>query len=216
MKIYIIRHGESEFNAHEGYFPKRDCEIELTEYGKECSYKAGVELSKVVGNNLKNVRVLVSPYVRAKQTFEEINKSLCIDEENIFEEDMVAEHRYGIFHGSKDFADNQDRYPEEYAQYMEAESKSAEFFVPKFLGESEFDVVKRAKIVIEAMFREAKEDGIEAFIIVSHSTFLKCFIKAFYRKSLEWYINDPGPSNCSVQLINDKKYIGYVVGEPAK
>ena len=38
-------------------------------------------------------------------------------------------------------------------------------------------------------------------------------MKAFFRKSLDWYHKENGPGNCSIQLIDDGIYKGYIVGK---
>lgn len=213
MKIYLIRHGESEFNLTAWYMPKKDCTIELTQSGIEQSEKAGEALKKLLGNDEyrdKKVKVLVSPYVRAKKTFEILNKHIEISDENVFEEDLIVEQSYGLFHGCKELKYNLDKYPEEYRRYIDTLEKTGEYYTPKYGGESDFDVVQRAKTFIEAIHREARDEGIDILIIVSHAAFLKCFVKAFFRKSMEWYQKEPLPGNCSIQLIENNIYKGYV------
>ena len=220
MKIYVVRHGQSEFNVHNGFFEKPDCNTVLTDVGKQQAFEAGKKLQKVIDKDGRadraNIRVLVSPFIRAKQTFEEMNKSLEIPEENIFEEDMLVEHMYGAFHGYRNFELNELSQPEEFERYSRAEKKNTRYYNPKPAGESEFNVVQRAKVLIEALHREAKDDGVKVFILVSHHNFIRCFMKAFFRKSLDWYHKENGPGNCSVQLIEDNVYKGYVVGEKSE
>lgn len=214
MKIYVVRHGQSEFNIHEGYFEKPDCNTLLTDKGKEQAYEAGKEFKAILDENgYKNIRVLVSPFVRAKQTFKEMNKHLGISEDNIFEEDMLVEHMYGAFHGYRNFELNELRYPEEFERYSIGEKKNTRYYNAKPAGESEFNVVQRAKVLIEALHRESKDDDIDTFILVTHHNFIRCFMKAFFRKSLDWYHKENGPGNCSIQLIDDGIYKGYIVGK---
>ena len=77
MKIFIVRHGESEFNVHAGYLDKADCDIELTENGREQARESGKVLSEML--SCDNVRVLVSPFKRTMQTFKEMNIGLKTD-----------------------------------------------------------------------------------------------------------------------------------------
>lgn len=216
MKIYIVRHGESELNINDGYLDKADCDIELTDKGIEQAKLAGKALSDIIDSQGKisnnSIKVLVSPYKRAKETFNTMNKYLNIPDDRIFEEDLLVEHSYGIFHGTKDFSSNYARYKDEYLQYNEAERKNGRFFNSKTCGESEFDVVKRAKILIESLHREIKEENLKAIILVTHHNFIRCFIKAFFRKSMDWYNAENGPDNCSIQLIEDNVYRGYIHG----
>lgn len=65
MKIYIMRHGEAEMMA------TSDKARQLTEQGKKQAYSQGTWLKSTA---LFFDKVLVSPYVRAKQTFEQVNQ----------------------------------------------------------------------------------------------------------------------------------------------
>ncbi len=74
MKIFIMRHGEAEM------FAKSDKDRTLTEFGEKSSAGQGIWLKETAGYFNK---VLVSPYIRAKQTFEYIN--------NIFSEQLTEQ-----------------------------------------------------------------------------------------------------------------------------
>ena len=65
MKIWILRHGEAEPHA------RRDAERELTAYGREQVLHSAARL---IGQPLDSI--LVSPYVRARQTAELVRKAL--------------------------------------------------------------------------------------------------------------------------------------------
>lgn len=65
MKIYIMRHGEA------GLIAKSDAERSLTERGKADSKQVVSQL--VSGSPLQIDKVLVSPYLRAQQTWDEIS-----------------------------------------------------------------------------------------------------------------------------------------------
>lgn len=65
MKIYVMRHGEAQMIA------SSDKARELTEQGNKQATAQGIWLKSFV---LSFDKVLVSPYMRAKQTFEQINQ----------------------------------------------------------------------------------------------------------------------------------------------
>lgn len=216
MKIFLVRHGESEFNLSNWYMPKKDSTIELNDRGIKQANDAGDALRKILESEEyknRNIKVLVSPYVRAKRTFEEMNRHLDIEPSRVFEEDLIVEQSYGLFHGFKELKYNMDKYPNEYLRYIDIVEKTGEYYTPKYGGESDFDVVVRAKTLIEAIHREARDENIDILIIISHAAFLKCFVKSFFRHTMEWYENEPLPGNCSIQLIDNNKYIGYVFGD---
>lgn len=68
MKIFVMRHGEAEVMA------KSDKARHLTEYGKKQSFAQGEWLKNHVKSTaLSFDRVLVSPYQRALETFEQVD-----------------------------------------------------------------------------------------------------------------------------------------------
>ena len=65
MKLWVLRHGEAEPHA------RRDAERELTAHGREQVLHSAARL---IGQPLDSI--LVSPYVRARQTAELVRKTL--------------------------------------------------------------------------------------------------------------------------------------------
>ena len=71
MNIWIMRHGEA------GFFATSDSERTLTKQGEEAAFKQGEWLAKRLLDQSVNLdKILVSPYVRAQQTFEQLTKGL--------------------------------------------------------------------------------------------------------------------------------------------
>ncbi|MCW9733961.1 phosphohistidine phosphatase SixA [Avibacterium sp. 20-15] len=64
MKIFVMRHGEAQTIA------PSDSARPLTEKGKQQAYQQGQWLHSM---NIQLDKVLVSPYLRAQQTFEQVN-----------------------------------------------------------------------------------------------------------------------------------------------
>ena len=71
MKIFIMRHGEAEAVA------SSDEARHLTEYGRKQSISQGQWLKTHLNSTALSVqKVIVSPYVRAQETFELVNLAL--------------------------------------------------------------------------------------------------------------------------------------------
>lgn len=66
MKIFIMRHGEAEV------FAQSDETRSLTDFGQSSSLQQGIWLKTQLKFTAVD-KVLVSPYVRAQQTFEQVN-----------------------------------------------------------------------------------------------------------------------------------------------
>nr|WP_314741939.1 phosphohistidine phosphatase SixA [uncultured Haemophilus sp.] len=71
MNIWIMRHGEAGFNA------PNDAERALTEQGRNAAFSQGKWLGEYfTQHQIRLDKVLVSPYLRAKQTLEEVAKGM--------------------------------------------------------------------------------------------------------------------------------------------
>ncbi|AUI65958.1 MULTISPECIES: phosphohistidine phosphatase SixA [Glaesserella] len=71
MNIWIMRHGEASFHA------KTDNERPLTENGHMMAFEQGKKLGEIFNNQkIKLDKVIVSPYLRAQQTKENVFKGL--------------------------------------------------------------------------------------------------------------------------------------------
>ncbi|MBL4536675.1 phosphohistidine phosphatase SixA [Actinobacillus pleuropneumoniae] len=71
MNIWIMRHGEAGFNV------ATDSERPLTENGRKTAYKQGQWLAKrFLEQSIVPDKVIVSPYLRAQQTFEALNEGM--------------------------------------------------------------------------------------------------------------------------------------------
>ncbi len=78
MKIYIMRHGEAEM------FASSDSQRELTPNGEQASLAVA---QKCVSMGIEQFdKVLVSPYIRAQQTWQQISQSFKSDAVQTFEE----------------------------------------------------------------------------------------------------------------------------------
>ena len=76
-RVILVRHGESEGNLDESvYMRTPDALISLTQLGKGQAVEAGEKLKKEVINGVpaESIHVYLSPYLRSKQTYEEISK----------------------------------------------------------------------------------------------------------------------------------------------
>ena len=81
MNIFIMRHGEAEVMANS------DKSRRLTAYGIKQAFSQGEWLKQHLGTLVINSldRILVSPYVRAQETFHQVNQAFDFVLENKFE-----------------------------------------------------------------------------------------------------------------------------------
>ncbi len=95
MKLYTVRHGETEWNVVNRICGRSD--IPLTE--------AGVAQARETAKDFKGTHidlVLVSPLLRARQTADEICKELGLSYET---DERLLEQDYGIYEGGYRFAE---------------------------------------------------------------------------------------------------------------
>ena len=111
LNIYLVRHGESEGNilqskvsdyAYEVKEEERleDIKVRLTPKGEEQARNLGSKIkqmfeSKEIDRN--KTLVLVSPYERARKTFELANMQAKFNEESVFVLNDLREMSYGAF-----------------------------------------------------------------------------------------------------------------------
>lgn len=215
MKIFLIRHGESMQNTklnNELMYP--DNQVYLTEKGIKQANEAGKFLKDYIEANdisLNNSCLWVSPYTRTRQTANEINKYLNI--ENVKEDITLIEQRYGLF-SDKTIDDIRKLYVDEFAYYDNFYQNDGRFYAILPQGESPMDVALRTKQFIDTIFRD-KED---VLFVVSHGTVIRTFVMNWFHRSPEWFNSEPNMENCSIRLVerdddgNSKE--GYIYKGP--
>jgi len=205
IRIFLVRHGQSEANLDKAVNARLpDHRVALSTEGHA---QAG-EVGDCLARQLKcapRVRILVSPYVRARQTGAAIERALVaaairFDKREATE---LRELEYGLFDGIAD-EDLPKIFPREYEHYDKHKRFEGEFFAPMPLGESRCNVADRIKGVFGTILRDAsigRTDPIPDFIIVSHGVTIRAFRMQWMHYSWEWYEQEKNPRNCSVQLI---------------
>lgn len=91
--LYIVRHGESEYNAKGLLAGITD--IPLTDTGREQARQAGTQLAK-----LGITRIVSSPLVRAYETAEIIAEQLGFHPESILVDERLHERDFGALEGT--------------------------------------------------------------------------------------------------------------------
>ena len=218
MDILLIRHGESESNAlrkklkEEGKSLVEDLKIEdatikLTNLGEKQAVELGKRLKGIIDEehiSKENILVLISPYERARQTFEIANKYLKFDEEkdNIFVLNSLREQFYGAFHMiSKDVKKI------EYGKiYEECQRNKISFYKPQFLGESPAQVADRAYNVINFIKEYAKNSEINKVFVFAHGNINRCMLMNILNLPAEFYDDFEMSDNTSIIDIRNGKY----------
>ncbi len=218
LNILLIRHGESEVNALQANYKNsgkpltedlkiEDALVKLTSNGIEQANQLGISLKnymqeKHISNN--DVLVLVSPYERARQTFEIANKHLGFTEsaDNVVVLNSLIEQFFGAFHMiSRDV--KKAVYPKIYEECIR---NSITYFKPTFLGESPFDVCNRLWSAIYFIKDYTNENNIKNVFIFGHGNANKCMLMNLLNLPPEFYNDFPKATNSSIININKGKY----------
>ena len=126
--IYVVRHGETEWNAVNKVLGRTDMPLNAK----------GIQQAQEVAQSLRNIKIdvfLCSPLCRARQTADAISKELGIRYEI---DDRLIEQDFGSFEGINRFD----------AEYQKAKR---EYFVRYPGGESYFDMAARVFPLIKEL-----------------------------------------------------------------
>ncbi len=202
MEIYIVRHGQTIWNADKRLQGRSD--IELNENGRE--------LAGEIGRNLEDThfdRIYSSPLIRAYETACLIRGHRNIP---IIRDDRLKELCFGIYEGrnfSKLLEDESDPF-----HYF---FKAPEKYVTPEKGETLEQVCERAKDfmrdVIEPLVVQddsSKGSKIERIMIVAHGALNKAIMCHVKQHGVDRFWSGGLQKNCNVIIVNlDEK--GYTV-----
>jgi 2,3-bisphosphoglycerate-dependent phosphoglycerate mutase len=216
--LYLVRHGLSQSNLDLSVNRRTpDHAIELAPEGHRQAAEAGKKLADQLArqrdqmqkafpdseNQIIKVRLMVSPYVRTRQTAEGITTALKAEgiDYSLREALSVREQSFGLFDGVPD--DELPKiFPLEYAHYKKHTDFEGEFFAPMPLGESRAMVSDRVRDCFGTILRDMSgDDPVTSMIVVSHGVTIRCFIMSWLHRQWEWCENQPNPDNCSITRI---------------
>ena len=211
MHIFLIRHAQSIANAGQNFVDRiPDHLVPLTDDGRSHAYESGKFLANYCrekGIDLSRARIWRSPYLRTRQTCDEFNRSLKIDD--VREDITLIEQQFGLFDSLPE-SEWERLYPAEYAEYVRQNSNLGKFYARIPLGESPFDVAIRIHQFMGTIFRDYQKHGIDTLFIFTHGTTLRAFLLRWFHYSPEWYQEERNPKNCYIREIIDDTDLGYI------
>ena len=152
----------------------------------------------------KDVLVLISPYIRTRETFEIANQFLNFNENsnNIIILNSLIEQFFGAFHMiSKDV--KKQLYEK---VYSECNRNTVSYFKPTFLGESPFDVCNRLWNAIYFIKDYTKKNLIKNVFIFGHGNSNRCMLMNLLNLPPEFYDDFPKMGNSSIIQVKNGKY----------
>ncbi len=189
-RIILIRHGESHANVDRYLFGKMpDYTIELTERGWEQAREAGKRLRELVGD--ESLYFYVSPFWRARSTFEGIVEAFPRGQFRYSEEPRLREQEWGYLRCNEDF-DKICRERKEYGIFY--------YRIPG--GEAGADVYDRVNDLLGSMYRDFRDDDYpQNCVLVTHGLTIRLFLMKYFHLTVEEFERILAPKNCELVVL---------------
>ena len=186
MKMYIIRHGQTPWNARKCLQGRSD--VDLNENG--------IYLAELTGKALRDVTfdmAFTSPLIRAKHTAQCI---LAGREVPIIEDERLIEISFGIYEGCC-YAEENRQVPQ---QWIENFFHAPQDYVAAPGGESLDDVEKRTRDFMEDICRR-KELQDKTILVSTHGCALRGLLNSIRESNREDYWHGGVSKNCAVSIV---------------
>jgi 2,3-bisphosphoglycerate-dependent phosphoglycerate mutase len=235
MRIYLIRHGESEANLDQTMgvlLPEHSIALSLE--GQRQAKSAGETLRSILlesprvrearnaGRAIPPIRMWRSPYRRTRETADSLldglgglarDGGLILD---VREKSQLREQEFGLFGGVSD-DELPKQFPREYAHYRKNEDNCGRFWAAMPMGESRCNVAERVHTMFGTFHRDAERHDIHDIIVVSHGVTIRAFVYAWIGYEWEWFEKQSNPRNCSIWLLENDEDRGLLfAGWPAR
>lgn len=186
MKIYLIRHGETDQNKRKCLQGRSD--IELNEYGRELAYKTAEGLSDIEFDI-----IFTSPLKRAWETAEIIRRGRDIP---LICEERIQEISFGEYEGLCYGKENFSIPDRDFLNFFE---KPQEYQTPP-QGESFQEVLERTGSFLQEL-KEKEEYWDKTILLSTHGCALKALLANVQDLSLEEFWGEGVHKNCAVSLV---------------
>ena len=189
-RIILIRHGESQGNIDVNqYQTVPDYALDLTPKGIEQSKQAGYKIKEIIGS--ESIHVYLSPYFRARQTYQYLNISIETNVQKVVEDPRIREQDWGHL-----------RHPNENEEIRRQRDGFSAFYYRIPDGESGADVYDRVSTFLETLHRDFKKSGYpQNALIVTHGLTLRLFLMRWFHWTVEEFENLRNPQNCQVVVM---------------
>ena len=186
MKMYIIRHGQTPWNARKCLQGRSD--VDLNENG--------IYLAELTGKALRDVTfdmAFTSPLIRAKHTAQCILAGRKVP---IIEDERLIEISFGIYEGCC-YAEENRQVPQ---QWIENFFHAPQDYVAAPGGESLDDVEKRTRNFMEDICsRNELQD--KTILVSTHGCALRGLLNSIRESNREDYWHGGVSKNCAVSIV---------------
>ena len=190
MRIYIVRHGETEANKN-GYL-QGWTDVPLNENGRF--------IAELTGRGIKGIRFdhcFSSPLIRAKETAEILLRESG-NSVSVSFDDRIKEMNFGCFEGMS-------VRDEQVAQFLK--DPVVDFKIPG--GESIQEVMKRTQEFLKELI--ARDDD-KTYLVSTHGCALRAMLNFLY-EAPEDYWHKHIPYNCCVNIIDAKNGAATLIAD---
>lgn len=199
MKLYIIRHGETDWNKARRVQGHSD--VPLNDYGRN--------LAEQTAEGLKNIRfdlAYTSPLVRAKETAEIILRGRRIP---LLEEEGIKELGFGAYEGMCISGPQKAPESEEFNRFF----KDTANYVPAEGGESIQELMNRTGAFLKKICEdESLQD--KDILISTHGAAMTALlnnIRKIHETGQFW--NQGVPANCAVTVVEAEQGVLHITAE---
>ena len=193
MRIYLMRHSETEWNRLRRIQGRSDIELNA----------AGKEIARAAGTGMKDVPIdlcFVSPLKRAVETAElvlaENNAYKELGKPELIPDDRIIEINFGDWEGRQCIDEDSEVPRSEFVDFFRV-IDGAPNTPPG--AETLRDVIERTSAFMEDICsRPELED--KNILIVTHGCAIKCILYAFSTDA-DHFVSRPVPKNCAVAVL---------------
>jgi len=169
MKLYLIRHGETDWNIQKRLQGRED--IPMNTAGREQAAQCARYLSMYwKAKGFSAPLIATSPLSRARDTAVEIAGGLNIPEKEIIREPLLVERDFGRFSGMS---------YEERAKYMKLHPDSPEI-------ESREHTARRIWKAADTYMELCRGQNREHFIFVTHGGCIRAALRSIQESGIDW------------------------------
>ena len=193
MKVYLIRHGETDWNK-EGKLQGR-VDIPLNAEGRHVA-----ELTREALQEVPFDVAFTSPLKRAYETAEIILRGRGVP---IIKDDRIIEVGFGTYEGKKrkDWDENIKNF------FLKSEA-----YVPLGDGETFEDVLEREGAFLKELFSDSRYQG-KTILITTHGAALSGLLTVIKGNSIEKFWAGGLHKNCGISIVEVENAIPKIVEE---
>lgn len=193
MKVYLIRHGETDWNK-EGKLQGR-VDIPLNAEGRHVA-----ELTREALQEVPFDVAFTSPLKRAYETAEIILRGRGVP---IIKDDRIIEVGFGTYEGKKrkDWDENIKNF------FLKSEA-----YVPLGEGETFEDVLEREGAFLKELFSDSRYQG-KTILIATHGAALSGLLTVIKGNSIEKFWAGGLHKNCGISIVEVENAIPKIVEE---